>query len=92
MPIEYTHMEEDGDPVECTACAFPAPLHEFRWPAFMKQDPGSKLLLCALCASSPVGNVPQYPDEFRSDGRILITINHAANAILEALGAFRVKP
>lgn len=72
---------------ECDACSsknvitVPYRMHR-NWPEDRSND---YMNLCDLCASTPMGNAYEYPEQYEDERNILKTICYIGNAIIKAI-------
>ena len=66
---EYQIREEDGEPVKCDSCHFPAPTAEFRWFPSAEGKARPMRMLCEFCATTMAG---RHTEDTRYGGELAI--------------------
>lgn len=85
--MEYTYRtDEDGEPVECDCCGYPAPLSEFSGHA--EHMTTATHLLCEVCSSTHLSSSVWYPSQC-PDERLWRSIGWIANLLREEIKSLK---
>ena len=82
MAIHYELKFEDGEPIGCECCEYPAPVYLFE--RTMTSRGTRALNLCEVCSSTHLAVAEKYPMQV-SDGQLYRAIGWVANHIISKL-------